>query len=112
MTEYYLVSQMNGFLISSTATKELGMIVMNEFDKNKSAHQRWEFTSEGYLQLAGTQLVMDIDQQNDKPGAPVVSKIIFLFLDSMASEKSCKSKMEPNTRRIHSIPPQQSRFRY
>lgn len=71
MCEYFLVSQMNGYLLTTTAAKELGVLMIHQYDPKLST-QRWYYTSEGYLQLVGTELVLDIDQQNTKPGAFVV----------------------------------------
>lgn len=68
--EFYIVSELNNFLITVSEPKELGLIIMCSF--NSKLNQKWKLTEEGYLQLSGTELVMDIDQQNKNKGAKII----------------------------------------
>lgn len=68
--EFYFVSELNELLITASEPKELGLIMMKPF--NSSYAQKWIITEEGYIQLSGTELVMDIDQQNKNKGAKII----------------------------------------
>jgi len=71
MSEYYFVSNLNNYVISASEPKELGLILMKPYDASLQT-QKWIVTSEGYIQLSGTELIMDIDQQNKNKGAKIV----------------------------------------
>jgi hypothetical protein len=68
---FYIVSKLNGLVLSANVAKQGSGISMNEKD-TESPCQKWNYTKENYFCLAGTECILDIDKQNTKAGAGMI----------------------------------------
>ena len=71
MSTFYIISHLNGLVLASKTTKQSSGIHMEKKD-NSSATQKWTLTKENYLNVAGTENVLDIDRGNQKAGASLI----------------------------------------
>eukprot|EP01080_Neovahlkampfia_damariscottae_P005205 gene5205-8817_t len=71
MSTFYIISQLNGLVLAAKSKNQSSGLHMEK--KNTSSNcQKWTLTKENYLNLSGTEHVIDIDRANQKSGASLI----------------------------------------